>query len=80
MAENPRKKSVINIHRMGSRKTNFLLLNLCDANNAIAPIGVKLGGWGSSLVTIAKTINENITKFLFMVVFLLIKNKTKIKY
>ena len=44
VAWNPKNASVITMHKRGSRKTNFLSLNLCAANNAIPVIGATLGG------------------------------------
>ena len=56
----------MSIQRIGRRKANFLSENLLTANNAMPVIGVKFGGWGKTLVIIAKIIKPMITKFLFI--------------
>ena len=66
MEWNPIKISVKIIQKIGREKAIFLSENLFTANKAIPAIGVKLGGWGKSLVTTAKKINAMITKFRFM--------------
>ena len=48
-------KSDINKHTIGIERPKYLFLKLIIENNAIAVIGVKLGGWGISLERIAMT-------------------------
>lgn len=63
--ENPIIKSKIIRLTSGIKNFKSLLLKLIAEKRAIAVNGAKLGGWGISLVKIAKTIKPIIKLFLF---------------
>ena len=63
--ENPMIKSKIIRLTSGIKNFKRLLLKLIAEKRAIAVNGAKLGGWGISLVKIAKTIKPIIKLFFF---------------
>ena len=63
--ENPMIKSKIIRLTSGIKNFKRLLLKLIAEKRAIAVNGAKLGGWGISLVKIAKTIKTIIKWFFF---------------
>ena len=63
--ENPIIKSKIIRLTSGIKNFKSLLLKLIAEKRAIAVNGAKLGGWGISLVKIAKTIKPIIKLFFF---------------
>lgn len=63
--ENPMIKSKIIRLTSGIKNFKSLLLKLIAEKRAIAVNGAKLGGWGISLVKIAKTIKPIIKLFFF---------------
>ena len=63
--ENPMIKSKIIRLTSGIKIFKRLLLKLIAEKRAIAVNGAKLGGWGISLVKIAKTIKPIIKLFFF---------------
>lgn len=63
--ENPIIKSKIIRLTRGIKNFKSLLLKLIAEKRAIAVNGAKLGGWGISLVKIAKTIKPIIKLFFF---------------
>ena len=63
--ENPIIKSKIIRLTSGIKNFRSLLLKLIAEKRAIAVNGAKLGGWGISLVKIAKTIKPIIKLFFF---------------
>ena len=63
--DNPNIKSKIIRLTSGIKNFKRLLLKLIAEKRAIAVNGAKLGGWGISLVKIAKTIKPIIKLFFF---------------
>ena len=63
--ENPMIKSKIIRLTSGIKNFKKLLLKLIAEKRPIAVTGAKLGGWGISLVKIAKTIKPIIKWFFF---------------
>ena len=59
-------KSDINKHKIGIERPIYLFLKLIIENNAIAVIGVKFGGWGISLDSIAIIIIPKTKCILFI--------------
>jgi hypothetical protein len=57
-------RSVKNIAINGTAKAGFLLLKYAPPNKAIAPIAVKFGRWGISLVKAAAAIITHKTRNL----------------
>ena len=53
----------------GIKNTTLRLSNPLLDNNAIAEMGVKLGGWGKNLDKTAKNINE-ITNIYLLIIFI----------
>ena len=65
ISENPIIKSKIIRLISGTKNFKNLLLKLIAEKRAIPVIGAKFGGWGISLVNIAKTIKPIIKLFFF---------------
>ncbi len=67
---NPRNKSLINIASKGNVKDKSLLFKKAPDKTAMAIIGVKFGGWGTSLLIAKSIINVKIVtmfKWLFII-------------
>ena len=65
ISENPMIKSKITRLMRGTKNLKNLLLKLIAEKRAIPVIGAKFGGWGISLVKIAKIIKLIIKWFFF---------------
>ena len=59
-------KSDINKHTIGIERPIYLFLKLIIENNATAVTGVKLGGWGISLESMATNIIPTTKYVLFI--------------